>query len=223
MRLLLLALGLTATSLAANAPAELSAALQKFRADPPVGWSYTQTTSAEGKSTVERHDAARPVFDRWSLRQKDGRTPTPEEAREYIELRSRRSRGGTAPKLAEQLDPASAEIVGQDAGRTTYRCQLKPAEKSDDTAAFLRATVVVHTPTGAIESIELSNIDSFRPTFGVKIAEMKTRMTYSLPTDGQPSLPQRVETRVRGTAFWFKTLDAELSVVFSDYARATKP
>ena len=45
-------------------------------------------------------------------------------------------------------------------------------------------------------------------------------MTYSLPTpDGRPSLPQRVSTTLRGTAFWVKSLDAEMTVEFSGYER----
>ena len=201
-------------------PAELAAALQVFRSDAPRGWSFTQTTSAEGKSTVERSDATRPEFARWSLLQKDGRPPTPDETREYQAGRSRRSRGGTAPKLIEQLDLPGVERVSHDDTRATFRCRLRPAEDGDQTATFLRATVVVHKPSHTIESVELRSTEPFRPTLGVKIAELSTLMTYSLPSGETPSLPQRVETRVRGTAFWVKSLDADLVVVFSDYTRA---
>ena len=207
---------------AAGAPAALEAALKNFRADAPRGWSYHQTTAAEGKSTVERHDAAKPEFDRWTLQLKDGRAPTPDETREYFEARSRRSRGGTAPRLVEQLDLATAETLSHDDGRTTFRCRLKPGESGDHIAEFLRATVVVHDATATIEILELSSTGPFRPTFGVKILEMTTRLTYSLPAGDAPSLPQKVATRVRGTAFWLKSLDAEMTVIFSDYTRAAK-
>lgn len=217
-----LAAAATAHALSA-APAELAQALQRFRPDSPPGWSYTQTTSAEGRSTVEHSDATKPGFDRWTLVGKDGRAPTPAEIRDYQEARSRRSRGGTAPKLVDQLDLATAEPATRDTTRATFRCRLKPAESGDRVAAFLRATVVVHLASGTVESIELRSTGPFRPTFGVKITEMLTRLTYSPPAGDRPSLPQRVETVVRGTAFWFKSLDAEMTVVFSDYTRATPP
>ena len=54
-----------AAAVPAAVPPELAAALEHFRSDPPPGWSYTQTTSGEGRSMVERCDAARPEFDRW--------------------------------------------------------------------------------------------------------------------------------------------------------------
>jgi hypothetical protein len=206
----------------AAVPAALEAALQTFRSDAPRGWSFTQTTVAEGKSTVERCDAARPEFDRWSLVQKDGRKPTADELKDYGEARSRRSRSGTAPKLTDQLDLTSLETISDTAERTHYRCRLRPGESRDNTAPFLRATVVLHKASHTIESIELASISAFSPTFGVKIAELKTVMTYSLPTHDTPSLPQLVATRVRGRAFAFKSLDAEMTVTFSDYQKAQK-
>lgn len=221
LRLPALFLSLCATALSALPP-ELDLALKNFRSDPPRGWSFTQTTVAEGKSTVERNDAAKPDFSRWSLVQVDGRTPTGEELARYAENRSRRSRTGTAPKIVEQLDLTTLETV-QDAGEhAVYRCRLRPGESADKTAPALRATLTVHKPTHTLESLELANTTEFAPTLGVKIAELKTVMTYSLPQGDTPTLPQKVATRQRGTAFWFKTLDAEMSVTFSDYTPVGK-
>lgn len=221
MRFFLLLCVITATALAA-APRELTSALETFRSDPPHGWSFTQTTSAEGKSTVERCEAAKPEFERWTLVQKDGRAPTPDEMKDYAEARSRRSRTGTAPKLADQFVLEAIETVADTPDRTTYRCPLRRGESHDKTAQFLRATIVLHKPTHTIESVELASTGEFSPTFGVTITELKTQMTYSLPADGAPSLPQRVATHVRGRAFLFKSLDGEMTVTFSDYARPGK-
>jgi hypothetical protein len=206
----------------AAVPPELDAALKNFRSDPPRGWSFTQTTVGEGRSTVERCDGARPEFSRWSLVEKDGRPPTPGELKDYAEARSRRSRTGTAPKLTEQLELATLETVSEAGERATYRCRLRRGETRDKTAAHLRATIVLHRPTQTIESIELGNAEEFSPTLGVSIAELKTLMTYTLPAADRPSLPEKVATRVRGTAFWFKSLDSDMTVTFSDYAKPGK-
>ena len=221
MRLFFLFCVVSWTALAVT-PRELAAALETFRSDPPRGWSFTQTTSAEGRSTVERSDATRPEFDRWSLIQKDGRAPTPKELQEYAEARSRRSRTGTAPKLVDQFVLEAVEVVAEDSDVATYRCPLRPGESRDKTALFLRATIVVHKPTHTVQSIELSNIETFSPTIGVKITALKTVMTYSLPAGEIPSLPQQVSTHIRGSAFVFKTLDADMTVTFADYVRVGK-
>jgi hypothetical protein len=221
MRFLLLCLCLLVPASAAVPPL-LREALDHFRSDPPPGWSYTQKTSGDGRSTVERCDAAKPEFDRWALVEKDGRAPTPAELRDYHEARSRRSRTGTAPKITDQLDLDLVETVTETAERATYRTRLRRGESRDHTAPYLRATLVVHKASRAIESIELANTEPFAPTVGVRIAEMRTLLTYRLPAGETPALPEKVSSRVRGKAFWFKSLDADLSVEFSDYARAAR-
>jgi hypothetical protein len=222
MRLLLLFVTLVTATLRAAPPPELKAALDVFQTEAPAGWSFTQTTAGEGKSTVERFDATKAEFERWSLVQQDGRAPTPDETQKYNESHSRRSRGGTAPKIGGQLDLNTAEVVTDTPERTTYRCRLKPGEAGDKTADFLRATVILHKPTKTIESFELGSAGEFKPTLGVKIAEMRTTMTYSLPAGDTPSLPQKVAMRMRGRAFLVKSLDADMTVTFSDYVRAKK-
>jgi hypothetical protein len=221
MRFWVLFFALASAALAA-VPPELAAALENFRAEPAKGWSFTQTSVGDGKSTVEHCDAAKPEFERWTLVQQNGREPTADEEQNYFEIHTRRSRNGTAPKLTEQFDLATLETVSDSAERAIYRLRFKPGETGDRTSEFLRITLVLHKPTKTIESIELASVSEFSPTFGVKIAEMKTTMTYSLPSDDRPSLPQTVTTRLRGRAFFFKSLDADMTVTFADYTWAGK-
>jgi len=209
-----------AVGLRAAPPPQLKAALDAFQTEAPAGWSFTQTTAGEGKSTVERFDATKAAFERWTLVQQDGRPPTADEAQRYTEGHSRRSRGGTAPKIGGQLDLNTVEIIADSPERATYRCRLKTSEAGDKTADFLRATLILHKPSKTIESFELASTGEFKPTFGVKIAEMRTTMTYSLPAGDTPSLPQKVAVRVRGRAFLVKSLDADMSVTFSNYEHA---
>jgi len=221
MRLLLCLLSFVASTTAA-VPDELTQALARFRADPAPGWSYTLTTTGDGRSMVERCDAAKPEFDRWSLVQRDGRPPTPDEFRDYAESRSRRSRGGTAPRMIDQLDLETLDVRSEAGDRVTFSCRLKPGDARDNVAAFLRATIVLHKPSQTIESLDLSSTGEFSPSLVVKIAAMNTHLSYSLPEADRPSLPLSVETRVRGRAFLFKSLDAEMVVTFSDYVWAGK-
>ena len=230
MRLLfsLCLLVIAETLFAAEAPliareaarATLEAALKTFRTDGPKGWSFVQTTSGDGHSRVERYDGFQPEFNRWSLLKENDRPPTEAEFNDYKEKLSRRSRGGTAPQLTDQLDLNTLEITGQTSDRLTCRTKLKPGEKGDRTAAFLRATLVIHTPTHTIESFELSADQPFSPTWGVNIAEMRTTLRYSLPDGTRPSLLQETSTRLRGRAFYFKSLDADMTVTFTLYERA---
>ena len=57
---------------------------------------------------------------------------------------------------------------------------------------------------------------------GINIAETRTVMTYSLPEAGRPSLLQKVTLRVRGRAFWFKSLDQDMTVTYSGQQPAVR-
>jgi hypothetical protein len=229
MRHFLFACILTVAATAAEPSAGLGAvrpmleeAIKTFRTEGPKGWSFTQTTRAEGRSRVERYDARQPEFDRWTLIQQDDREPTAAEAKDYREKLSRRSRGGTAPRLTDQLDLATLELTNENPERATCRVRLKPAEAGDATAKFMVATIVLHKPSRTIASFELSAVSPFSPTLGVKIAAMKTTLTYSLPDETRPSLLQTSVTQVRGRAFLVKSLDADMTVTFTDYERASR-
>lgn len=222
---LLLSLAICAAAAAATPPPPaidpvLETALKTFRTEGPKGWSFLQTTEAAGESRVERHDAAQPPFARWSLVQVDGRAPTADETTDYNEKATRRSRGGTAPHLNDQIDLATLTVVHDTPDRITYRARLKEGEDGDTTAKFLTATLVLHQPTGTIESFEIASTGPFSPVFSVKIAEMKTTLTYSLPEGDRPSLLQKSVTRLRGRAFLLKSLDADMIVTFTDYKKA---
>lgn len=198
----------------------LEEAIKTFRTEGPKGWSFTQTTRGDGRSRVERYDAAQPEFNRWTLLQQDYRVPTADELRYYRELLSRRSRGGTAPRLTDQLDLTTLVLENDSVERATLRARLKPGEEGDATGEHMAATIILHKPSHTIESFQLAADAPFSPTFGVKITAMKTLMTYSLPDETRPSLLQTSVTHLRGQAFFFKSLDADMTVTFTDYEPA---
>ncbi|HYD84184.1 MAG TPA: hypothetical protein VEA63_09025, partial [Opitutus sp.] len=198
-RLSLLACAVVAAvSASAAIDPAIETALKAFRTEGPKGWSFTQTTEADGQSRVERHDAAQPAFARWNLVQVDGRPPTADDIQDYNEKASRRSRAGTAPRLNDQIDLATITVAHETPERTTYRARLKQGEDGDATAKFLVATLVLHKPTSTIEIFEIASTEPFSPVLGVNIAEMKTVMSYSLPESDRPSLLQKSTTRLRG-------------------------
>jgi hypothetical protein len=230
MRFASLCLALFASALTAPAadvpssrlPAELQTALQEFRADGPRGWNFIQTTVANGESLVEQFDATKPDFERWSLLKKNGRAPTEDELRTYREGKTRRSSGPNAPRIQDQFDLASGEEVQRDNEHVTWRFRLKPGAADDKAAGSMAAIVRFHLPTRTIDQLELLSVQPFSPVFGIHIDETHTTMTYSLPTADRPSLPVRVGLHVRGRAFWFKSLDEDMTITFSEQSRATR-
>jgi hypothetical protein len=217
---LALALPLSSAFASDDARADLLAALKTFRTDGPRGWSFTQITESGGEKRVERFDPAQPEFTRWSLLELNGRVPTTDELHDYRQKVTRRSSATNAPHLTNQFDLSSLELVRDSADRTTWRCRLQPTEAGDATAEHLAATLIFHRPTHTIESVEIASTEPFAPTLGVKITELNTTLTYSLPDADRPSLLLQSTTRLRGRAFFFKSLDADMSVTFTDHQKA---
>jgi hypothetical protein len=197
-------------------PPELERALSLFHAEGAPGWAFTQTTASGSQSLVEHYNPAKPEFARWTLLQKNGATPTEAELREYQEHLSRRTGNATAPNVKDQIDPASCELVRTENDRASYRFHLRPGGSDDRSAAHMTAIFTLHKPTATIECVELAAFEPFSPMFAVKIAEAKTTMLYSLPENDRPSLLKQIDLRIRGRALWFKSLDEDMTVIYSD-------
>ena len=203
-------------------PSEFEAALKTFRADGAKGWAFTQATTARQDSLIERFDPSKPEFLRWALVQKNRRPPTEKETREYQEKHTRRSSNDTAPDVTKQLDLSTAERVSDDPEHAVYRFRLKSGGKDDTSAQHMTALFTFHKPTGTIEQIELGTTEPFSPMMAVKIQEARTTIFYTLPTADRPTLLDHIAVRVRGRAMFVRSLDEDMTVVYSDYTYAGK-
>jgi len=203
-------------------PAEFREALKSYQSEGTRGWAFTQSTQGAGQSLVERFDPRLTEFHRWTLVEKDGRAPTPAETKTYNEQQTRRTRGETAPNVKDQIDEPTAERVSDDGTRATWRFRLKATDKDDRSAAHMTAAFTLHRPTSTIERMELSSFESFKPVMGIHIDEARTVIEYSLPEGERPTLLRTITVRLRGRAWWFKSLDQDLSVDYTGFEPARK-
>ena len=225
MRPLLVCFALIALSnrlLAGQTPPELETVLKNFRAEGSRGWSFTQTTVSDDRSRVERFDPLGKNFLQWTLLQQDGHAPVEEEIRKYNDHKTRRTSGETAPNVKDQIAPGTCEVLEETAERGLYRFNLKQGDKDDSSAQFMRVTFTLHRPTSTIEKVELASTGPFSPVLMVKIQEARTVMMYSLPAGERPTLLKEVAVRVRGRAMWFRSLDQDMTVAYSDYVYSGK-
>jgi hypothetical protein len=220
--LVLLVGGALASVRAGEMPADLKAALAAFKAEGTRGWAFTQTTVGPGRSLVERFDPGLPELERWTLLQKDGRAPTPKEIQSYREMFTRRSRGETAPNVKDQIDPASCTPVTDTGERAQWRFRLRATDEDDRSAAHMNVVFTLHRPTATIERVVLASFEPFNPVRGVHITEARTAIEYSLPTGDRPTVLQAITVRLRGRAWWFKSMDQDMSVTYTDYAPMTR-
>jgi hypothetical protein len=201
-------------------PADFAAAFDAFRPEGSLGWTFTQVTKSKDAVVRERHDASLPEFKRWTLLEKDGRAPSADETKEYIDLIARRPRSDNAPNVRDQVIRESwIELPATPEGHRAYQFRIRPGGDDDRTAAYMAVVFTFDPHTRAICEVKLHSLEAFKPTFGVRIQEATTRVRYFLPEGERPVLLRDIEVRVRGRAFGFKSLDREMDVVYSDYEK----
>lgn len=218
----LLALFITTALRAGEMPPALTKALASFQTEGAKDWGFTQTTASSTKSLVERYDASKPEFSRWTLLSKDGRPATADEIKEYNQMLTRRKPGQTAPNVKDQIRPETCEALGVENGRARYRFQLKAGDEEDKSAEHMVVIFSLHEASGTIERVELTSIHPFSPMFTVKIDEARTVIDYTLPEENRPSLLRQITVKVRGRAMFFKSLDEDMTVSYSDYTHTPK-
>lgn len=219
---LIFALLCTTAVQAAQIPSELAQSLKIYRAEGAMNWAYVQTTeSSKGQSLVEHYDPSKPQFSRWTLLKKNGAAPRESDLKDYRDRLSRRT-NGTAPNIKDQIDPTTCELLSEDNERASYRFKLLTTDKGDRSAAHMHAVFTLHKPTGIIERVTLSSFEAFSPMFSVKVNEASTTIEYTLPTPERPTLLQKITVRMRGSVMWLKSLDEDMTVVYSDYTYVGK-
>ncbi len=217
---LLIALFLVVSLRGEPISAELKEVLRDFRSEGSPGWAFTQRTEGAGRIMLERYDPGLAEYHRWVLVEKDGRTPSPEETKRYNELQTRRSTGQAAPNVKDQIDEDSGEILGDDGTRVRWRFKLRATDEDDSSAPHMAATFTLHRPSRTIERVELASFEPFRPVLGISISQARTVIDYTLPENDRPTLLKQVAMTVRGRAWFFKSMDEDLVVTYSDYEPA---
>ncbi|GAB5560826.1 MAG: hypothetical protein SynsKO_24730 [Synoicihabitans sp.] len=215
-RFLILTLCLALPGWAQPSP-KLLAALEDFRTEGPKGWAFTQTSISTDRSRVETYDPLQASHLRWNLITENGEAPSSSTLESYRQQQTRRTGGNTAPNVKEQLILETAELRVDDGERQQWHFRLKPGAEDDRSAEHMASTLTFHVPTATIEKIELASFEEFNPVFGVTVESARTLIEYSLPIENRPSLLQKIEVSIRGDAFYFKSIDSDMVVSYSDY------
>jgi hypothetical protein len=217
------ALALTCSAaLWAQPSIELREALEQFRTEGPKGWAFTQTSHSPDRSRVESFDPLQASHLQWTLLMENGAPPSDRVVETYRQQQTRRTGGQTAPNVKEQLIMESAALESDDGVRQVWKFELKPGAEDDSSAEHMHSRITFHVPTRTIEQVDLASFEPFSPVFGVQVESARTTISYSLPVGNTPSLLQHIAVSIRGRAFYFKSLDSDMTVSYSDYEYAGK-
>lgn len=219
LRLALAFCVLAAVASAGELPPYFSDALARFTSDAPRGWAYTLTTTREGDTSVERFDPSRPKGGEWTLLERNGRAATADEIERYLRYKAS-STPPTARATFEKgdLDRASFELVREDAATAVFRGRFREDLK-EPLLAHLVLELQITKADPAVESFTMRLVAPFTPALGVKMHELEVAMEFSPPTGDRPSLPRASRSRFRGRLFFFKSIEEDLRITYSDFQR----
>jgi hypothetical protein len=198
------------------------AALDRLDSVNNEAWSYTMTTHSKEGITIEKHDAAAPAGERWTLLQKDDRAPTQKELLEYRKEKAERAGERRNGKRGddEQVDRSSIRLVSEDDRTATFHFRASSSGRME--AAFTKhvlGTLVVNKEGSWAERFQLASSQPIRPIPGVNIREFNVVMTFRRHAQSGEVLFETVESRIRGRAFGVKSLDDDRHVRFTDFRR----
>ncbi len=218
---LLLAAVLAAAACPAAMPDYAREALAKFSTELPAGWAYTLTTARNAElRTTARFDPAKPPAERWTLLEYNGRAPTAKEAAQYAEAAT--SGNASTPQATFQksdIEPATVELVREDAERGEFRCSFRAAATgADKMLGHLRLRLTISKRSPHVEKFALELTAPYSPILGVRMRELLVQMSFTAPGPDRPSLPATQSSHFLGRIFFIGT-EENLEFTYTDFAR----
>ncbi len=197
-------------------------ALANFSTEVPPGWAYTVTTARNAElRTTARFDPAKPPAERWTLLAYNGRAPTAKEAAQYTQAAT--SGNASTPQATFQksdLDPATIELVREDADRGEFRGSFRAvATGADKMLGHLGLRLTISKRQPHVEKFVLELTAPYSPILGVKMRELVVQMSFTPPGPERPSQPVTQSSHFLGRIFFIGT-EENLEFTYADFVRA---
>lgn len=216
---------LTTTAFAESHEELVDRAFEALEDDLSAHWSYTHTQDSGEGRYVGRYDPRLPEANRWILISVDGRAPTEDETEDYLEERAEdRDEDADADDSTFESIAKQGSVVLVEETDHHWIFDFEPAPDSEDDQEFMESVhgrLKVIKDGHYVAEMTLQNTGTIKPGKGIKIEEFLTRLEFSPFGAGGPVLPQRVQARVRGRAFFVVQIDETETIEYSDFERAS--
>lgn len=181
-------------------------------------WAYTETRVDDEHVWVGRHDPRRSSSELWQLLSVDKRTPTAEEVERYrkAKVHDHHSRGDKRVNAMVEAD--TIDLIEET--DEYWLLGFQPGEHEKAIMDSVDATIRIKKPAGYLEYIDIRSHSPIKPTIGVKISKLITRMTFGPAADDGPVVPISTQVEVKGRAYFVISFDEEEVVRNSDFEYA---
>ena len=201
----------------------VSRAFEAINGDFHNEWAFTETSTADGSTSVGRYDPRRAEGERWTLSSVDDREPTEDEVDAYLDGKTKDAERGSGNERGAdtRIAPGTLRLIEEHDGHWLF--SFVPAGDKDDDEGFMEhvdGTIKIAKDGHYVEYIDLRNSKPIKPAFGVKIITFLTRLTFGPAAPDGPIVPQTVDVHVKGRAYLAVRFDEKESVRYGDYSYA---
>lgn len=203
---------------AAELPDYFHRAFAQLGTDAPRGWAYTLRTTRDGAVSVERFDPSRPKGGEWTLLEREGRTPDADELERYLRYKAANTPQTRATFEKGDVDLASAVLAREDGERAEFQALFR-GDVSAPLLAHLALVLVIDKRAAVVERTELRLRAPFSSGLGMRMQELVVTTHYDPPAGDRPALPRSTVSKFRGRMFFLVSVEEELRVEFSEFAR----
>ncbi len=203
----------------------LSAAINRFEQTERHQWSYRvhryENEEGEITSSIE-HFLPRPQGQSsWTLEQSNGQIPTAKQQATFREQKAEQqsnkgeSNNHFSLKLRELINLNSIQFESANDQHIKARFDVTLEKLGERASRKLTGLLHYDQDLGYIESITISNTDSFSPMFSANIEHFELTISFTIEQD--QVLPHEQNLTMRGTFAIFSEIDEVSKDRFTDY------
>jgi hypothetical protein len=177
-------------------------------------WRYHQTTSAEDMLRVESFDARLNEGSQWQLMSENGQEPDAVRLAEYAQDKAdtKPKEGQKTLSFSELVKLESLRFVSEDETQLIYKFVPQIDELDND---GLNGELRLNKQSKQLDVIKIINSKDLSPAFSVSLTQFELTMNFAAVTG--LVMPAKITTKVKGSVAFFKSIDSEEVVSYSDY------
>ncbi len=179
-------------------------------------WAYTETALHDEQLWVGRYDPRVEEDGGWRLLSVDGREPTSDEVREFLDDKEDDDESDDAEdnRVVRLVERDSLQLVEETAEHWVF--SFVP-DDPDDFMQSVDAKLRIAKDGRYVESITLRNLEDIRPGFGTRLTSFLTQLTFGPAVEDGPIVPKDVKVRIAGRALLVIPIDETEATQYSDY------
>ena len=202
----------------------LQKALVELNSDYLEDWTFNEMRISKGVVTEAHYDPR--LNDKWRLQSIQGKAPTPEERKKFVQEKIKETRGaanqGQRRDLKSLVSLNSLNLVRE--SEEYWLFEFVPDVGGDDNQlmASLHGEIKISKKSSIIESIDVSNEDILKPRFGFRVDKFFSRIEYMRLQNLGPIVPSRIEFRMKAKALGMVNVDEKIVLTYTNYESIDK-